>query len=465
MTIASINPSTGETIETFPELTSSELEHKLALAARVFREHRASPLQHRAALLNAAANILDSDKPRLARIITEEMGKPIRDASAEVEKCARTCRHYASHGREYLADQRLPSEGSESFVRHLPLGPVLAVMPWNFPFWQVVRFAAPALMAGNVGLLKHASNVPRCALALQDVFQRAGFPDGVFQTLLVGTEQVRGIIKDPRVVAVTVTGSEGAGAQVAAAAGGVWKKVVLELGGSDPFIVMPSADLAAAARIGATARNLNSGQSCIAAKRFIVHRDVYAQFERLFVDEVRALKVGDPLHGDTNLGPLATARVRDDIERQVAQTLAAGARLLLGGARQQGRGFFYQATVLADVPPGSPAVAQELFGPVAPLLVARDLDHAIQLANDTPYGLGSSAWTTDPTEERRFIDEIEAGQTFINAMVASDPRLPFGGIKRSGYGRELSAVGMHEFMNAKTVFVNRSSSHHKATTE
>ncbi|MDB4968977.1 MAG: aldehyde dehydrogenase [Myxococcales bacterium] len=465
MSLTSINPTTGETIETFEELDDAAIDAALASAARAFRERRAGSVDDRSRCLAAAARLLEEEKVKLARIAVTEMGKPLRAAIAEVEKCALTCRHYADHATVYLADEPLASEATESYVRHLPLGPVLAIMPWNFPYWQLFRFAAPALLAGNVALLKHASNVSRCALAIEDVIRRAGFAEGMFRTLLVGSRRVGRIIADERVAAVTLTGSEGAGVAVATAAGQALKKTVLELGGSDPFVVMPSADVDAAVRVAVTARTINNGQSCIAAKRFIVHRDVYRAFEERFVAAIERLRVGDPLHENTDLGPLATADVRDNLEKQVQQSVAAGARLLAGGRRIDGRGFFFPATVLADVPEGAPAATEELFGPVAPLFVAEDVAHAIALANATPYGLGSSVWTNDRGEERRFVDEIVAGQTFVNAMVASDPRLPFGGVKRSGYGRELSVVGMREFMNAKTVYVNRSQRHHVSSSE
>jgi succinate-semialdehyde dehydrogenase / glutarate-semialdehyde dehydrogenase len=449
----SVNPATGETLAQYDEFDDAAIDRALAGARRAFVEKRGGSVEERARKLNAAAAILDADKRRLAELAVREMGKPIKAAVAEVEKCARACRHYAEHGPRYLADEPLASDASSSYVRHLPLGPVLAVMPWNFPYWQLFRFAAPALMAGNTALLKHASNVTGCALAIEDVFARAGFGDGCFATLVIGAKRVARVIVDERVVAVTLTGSEGAGAAVAEAAGRALKKTVLELGGSDPFVVMPSADLDAAAKTAVQARAINNGQSCIAAKRFIVHRDVYREFEARFVAGMQALVAGDPMRESTELGPLATAQVRDDVDAQVRASVDAGARILCGGKKGDGRGFFYDATVLADVPRDSPAAREEIFGPVAALFVARDLDDAIAIANDTPYGLGASVWTRDAAEQQRFADELEAGQTFVNAMVASDPRLPFGGIKRSGYGRELAAVGMREFMNAKTVYV------------
>lgn len=471
MAIVSIDPRTGNEVRRFAPVSDAELEWKLELATRAFRDHRRRNVGERAVWLTAAAAVLTDDRAAFARLIVEEMGKPIRAAEAEIDKCALTCRHYAEHGRAYLADRPLPVElggpvagappleGVETSLRFLPLGPVLAVMPWNFPFWQVFRFAAPALMAGNVGLLKHASNVPRCALAIEDLLRRAGVPEGVFQTLVLESRRVARVIEDRRVAAVTLTGSDVAGTSVASAAGKVLKKAVLELGGSDPFIVMPSADLDAAASVAVKARFLNSGQSCIAAKRFIVHRRVAADFERRFVEHARRLVVGDPLCRETDLGPLATANVRNDVVRQVNDTVRAGARLVMGGSPVGDRGFYYPPTVVTDVPTGTPMQNEEVFGPVAALFVAEDIDHAIALANDSPWGLGSSAWTNDHDEEQRFCTEIEAGMTFINTLVASDPRLPFGGIKRSGFGRELSDVGIHEFMNAKTLFVKRSSTH------
>jgi succinate-semialdehyde dehydrogenase/glutarate-semialdehyde dehydrogenase len=456
MTMASINPSTGETLHQFAELSDDELERRLAEAVAAFYRHRATSFAERAAKMNRAAEILEADKQRFARLMTEEMGKPIRAAVAEVEKCATTCRHYATHAERMLADEPAPSNATKSYVRYLPIGPVLAIMPWNFPFWQVVRFAAPALMAGNVGLLKHASNVPRCALALEEIFTRAGFTEGAFQTLLVGAARTQKIIDDDRIMAVTLTGSDAAGMQVGAAAGRQVKKTVLELGGSDPFVVMPSADLDAAIRTAVAARVINNGQSCIAAKRFIVHEAVYPEFERGFVEGMRRLKVGDPLLETTDVGPLATRSGAEQVAAQVERSVAAGARLLLGGKRIDGPGFFYAPTVLADIPAHAPAYREEVFGPVGLLFRAKDASAAIALANDSIYGLGSSVWTRDPAEQRRFVDEIEAGMTFVNAMVVSDPRLPFGGVKKSGHGRELGSVGIREFVNIKTVFVMES---------
>jgi len=451
--IATVNPSTGETLETFDPHSPAEVERRLALAASTFVEWRRVPMDERARRMRRAGEILDERKQEYGRLMTVEMGKPVGPGVAEAEKCALACRFYAEHAAEFLAPERVDTDASESMVRYDPIGAVLAVMPWNFPFWQVIRFAAPALMAGNVGLLKHASNVPRCALAIERIFRDAGFPEGAFQVLLVGSDAVAKLIEDPRIAAVTLTGSEAAGASVGAAAGGQIKKTVLELGGSDPFIVMPSADLAKAADTAARARTINNGQSCIAAKRFIVHERVAAEFERLFVEKMKSLKVGDPLDPKTEIGPLATPAIRDEVHDAVRRSVAAGARLALGGEPQPGRGNFYPPTVLADVPPDSPAANEEIFGPVAALFRVRDASEAIAIANSSRYGLGASAWTNDPAERDRFAAEIESGSVFINGMVKSDPRLPFGGVKKSGYGRELSVQGIREFVNVKTVWI------------
>jgi succinate-semialdehyde dehydrogenase/glutarate-semialdehyde dehydrogenase len=452
--IASINPATGETLRTFEPLTDTQIEDKLVRADRAYRLHRRTSFADRARWLEAAAGILESERDRLGHLMTLEMGKPIGAARAEAAKCATACRYYAEHGERLLADEPVDATGGRSFIRYQPIGPVAAVMPWNFPFWQVFRFAAPALMAGNVGLLKHASNVPQCALAIEEIIRRAGFPADVFQTLLIGSQQVARVIRDPRVKAATLTGSEPAGAQVAAEAGKQIKRTVLELGGSDPFIVMPSADLDRAVRTAVDARTINNGQSCIAAKRFILDARIAEEFERRFVAGMAALRVGDPLDEGTQVGPLATADILRRLDEQVQRSVKMGTRLLAGGHKLERPGNYYAPTILTDIPRDSPAYREELFGPVAALFRVDGLDEAIRLANDTEFGLGASAWTADAGEQERFINEIEAGMVFINAMVASDARLPFGGVKRSGYGRELSAWGIREFVNVKTVRVS-----------
>jgi succinate-semialdehyde dehydrogenase/glutarate-semialdehyde dehydrogenase len=453
MVIASINPANGQTLRTFEELTDAQLEEKLANAERAYASYRRTPFAHRAHCLAAAAAILESEQDRIGRIITLEMGKPIAAARAEAAKCASACRYYAERGEGLLAAETVEAGAGRNSVRYQPIGPVLAVMPWNFPFWQVFRFAAPALMAGNVGLLKHASGVPQCALEIEDIVRRAGFPAGVFQTLLIGSGRVARLIDDPRVKAATVTGSEPAGAQVASRAGQRIKKSVLELGGSDPFVAMPSANLDRAVRAAVDARIVNNGQSCIAAKRFIVDTRVYAEFEERFVAAMQSLRMGDPMDEATQVGPLATPDILDGLDQQVRRTVQMGARLLTGGQRLGGPGNFYPPTVLADIPAGSPARCEELFGPVAALFRVDGAEEAIRLANQTEFGLGASVWTNDPAEQERFIDRIEAGMVFVNSVVASDPRLPFGGVKRSGYGRELGACGIREFVNIKTVRV------------
>ena len=453
MPIASINPATGEVLQTFTALTDAEVQDKLAKAAEAFQAHRRASFADRAAKMTRAGEILEAEKHAIARTMTLEVGKTLRSSVEEAEKCARACRFYAENAERLLADQPYAIDGARVFVRSLPLGPVLAVMPWNFPLWQVIRFAAPALMAGNVGLLKHAPSVPQCALFLEDLFRRAGFAEGVFQTLLIEAEQVAAILDDPRVVAATLTGSERAGSAVAGQAGSRLKKTVMELGGSDPFIVMPSADLDAAVQTAVKARTLNNGQSCIAAKRFLVHEAIADEWTRRFVETMGALTVGDPMEAATDVGPLATPDILEGLASKVDRSVAAGARVLLGGHRLNGPGNFYAPTILTDIPEAAPAYREELFGPVALLFRVKDMDDAIRQANDTPFGLGSSVWTSDPAEQNRFIDEIEAGMTFVNGMVASDPRLPFGGIKRSGYGRELSEHGLREFVNMKTVWI------------
>jgi succinate-semialdehyde dehydrogenase/glutarate-semialdehyde dehydrogenase len=460
MAIATINPATGETLRTFNPLTESELDDKIAHAAKTFQTYRGIPLAERAAWLLRAAEILEAEQGALGRLMTTEMGKLVKAGGEEAAKCAWGCRFYAEQAPRMLADTPAESTATTSFVRYQPLGPILAVMPWNFPFWQVFRLAAPALMAGNVVLLKHASNVPQCALAIEDIIRRAGFPDGAFQALLIPPDQVQRVLDDPRVAAVSLTGSEGAGRSIAAAAGRQIKKAVLELGGSDPFIVMPSADLRAAIDTAVKARVVNSGQSCIAAKRFIVAEAAADAFERGFTAKMQALKVGDPLDSATDVGPLATRTTLTDLDAQVRRSVAAGARVLAGGHPIERPGNYYAPTVLTDVQPGSPAYTEELFGPVAVLFRVRDAGEAIRVANDTPFGLGSSVWTNDAAERARFIDEIEAGQVFVNGMVVSDPRLPFGGIKNSGYGRELGVYGIREFVNVKTIWINDAAGGH-----
>jgi succinate-semialdehyde dehydrogenase / glutarate-semialdehyde dehydrogenase len=459
MAIASINPATAETLKTFDALSEQQLEDKLQQAAEAFRIHRRTTFAERAPMMLHAAEILENEKQEFARLMTLEMGKPIKAAVQETEKCAWVCRYYAEQAERHLADEIIETNATKSYVHFQPFGVVLAIMPWNFPFWQVFRFAAPALMAGNVGLLKHASNVPQCALAIEDIFRRAGFSEGAFQTLLIGSEEVQRVLEDPRVAAATLTGSEPAGRSVASIAGKQIKKTVLELGGSDPFIVMPSADLETAATTAVKARTINNGQSCIAAKRFIVHTQIYEEFEKRFVESMKALRVGDPLDEAIDIGPLATAQILKDLEDQVQVSVAAGAKILTGGQKfkadgELARGNFYEPTVLADIPKDSPAYRDELFGPVASLFRVANIDEAIELANDTPFGLGSAAWTNDESELKRFVEELEAGSVFINGMVASDPRLPFGGVKNSGYGRELGEFGIREFVNIKTVWIN-----------
>jgi succinate-semialdehyde dehydrogenase/glutarate-semialdehyde dehydrogenase len=452
-TVASVSPFTGELLREYEQYSDDVVEQKVALAASAFRDHRKTPFSKRAAMMLRAAEILEKEKETFGRLMTQEMGKTLRSAAQEAEKCALGCRYYAENAERFLADEEAKTNATRSFVRYEPIGPVLAVMPWNFPFWQVLRFAAPALMAGNVGLLKHASNVPQCALAVEELFRRAGFAEGVFQTLLIGPDRVSNLLADPRIAAVTLTGSVGAGRSVAAAAGKEIKKSVLELGGSDPFIVMPSADLDRAVETAVQARAINNGQSCIAAKRFIVHERIAGQFEKKFVSGMASLKVGDPMLADTDVGPLATAEVLRGLEEQVNKTIEMGARVLLGGKRLDRKGNFFAPTVLADIPEGSPAFADELFGPVASLYRARDMAHAIAIANNSIFGLGACAWTNDPAEREMFIHEIETGLAFINAMVASDPRIPFGGVKHSGFGRELSYHGIREFVNVKSVCI------------
>lgn len=456
MAIKSVNPATGEEIRAFEALTDEQIEEKLQRAAETFREYRHTSFEERARMLSRAAEILDGEAEEFGRLMTGEMGKTLAAATAEAHKCARGCRYYVENAERFLADEQIEIDGAEAYIHYQPLGPILAVMPWNFPFWQVFRHVAPALMSGNVVLLKHASNVPQCALAIEDIVRRAGFPEGAVQTLLIGSSQVQAVIDDPRVRAATLTGSEGAGRQVGSEAGENIKKSVLELGGSDPFIVMPSADLDAAVSAAVTSRTLNNGQSCINAKRIIVHDEIAEEFERRYVDAMAALKVGDPMDEDTDMGPLATPDILEDVDGQVRKSIEAGARVLTGGEPLDGPGNFYPPTVLAAIPEDSPAHREEIFGPVASMFRARDMDEAIRIANDTDFGLGSSAWTGDEEEQRRFVEEIEAGMVYINRMTESTPEAPFGGVKNSGYGRELSHFGIHEFVSVKTVWIDRS---------
>jgi succinate-semialdehyde dehydrogenase/glutarate-semialdehyde dehydrogenase len=457
MAIATTNPATGEVLKTFEPLSDDDVEAALARTGPAFAALRQTTFARRAAWMNAAGKILDDEVDATAAMMTTEMGKTLASAKAEVTKCATACRFFAEHAEAYLADEPLddPSQvkASRAYATYQPLGAVLAVMPWNFPLWQAMRFAAPALMAGNVGLLKHASNVPQTALYMQDLFERAGFPAGAFQTLLIGSGQVSAIIADPRVVAVTLTGSEGAGRAVAEVAGRELKKSVLELGGSDPFVVMPSADIAQAAKVATTARCQNNGQSCIAAKRFVVHADVYDEFAEAFVKEMSALTVGDPMDAGTDIGPLATEHGRKEVAEQVADAVRKGAAVLCGGTAPDGPGWYYPPTVVADLTPDMEMYDQEVFGPVAGLYKVASYDAAVALANATTFGLGSNAWTTDADEQAAFCADLAAGATFINGMVTSYSQLPFGGIKNSGYGRELSAHGIREFCNVKTIWI------------
>ncbi|MFF5982557.1 NADP-dependent succinic semialdehyde dehydrogenase [Streptomyces olindensis] len=458
MPIATVNPANGETLKTYEAMGEEEIERRLQLAEATFRTYRTTTFAERARLLHRAADLLEEDQQDIARVLTTEMGKPIQQARAEAAKCAKAMRWYADHAEELLADEEpadadvKDSGASRVRVRYRPMGPVLAVMPWNFPLWQVVRFAAPALMAGNVGLLKHASNVPQTALYLEDLFHRAGFTEGCFQTLLIGSAAVDDVLRDERVKAATLTGSEPAGRAVASTAGEMIKKTVLELGGSDPFVVMPSADLDRAAKVAVTARVQNTGQSCIAAKRFIVHADVYDAFAERFAAGMRALKVGDPLAEDTEVGPLSSEQGLRDLEELVDDAVRGGAEVLCGGERPDGPGWYYAPTVLAGITREMRIHREEAFGPVATLYRAADLDEAVLIANDSPFGLSSNVWTRDEDEVDRFVRDLEAGGVFFNGMTASHPAFPFGGVKRSGYGRELSGHGIREFCNITTVW-------------
>ena len=454
MAIASVNPANGKVLKTFEALSDSQVDAKIGRAAGVFPSFQRLPFTQRGRWMMNAAEILESEKEELGRLMTMEMGKPLRSAIEEAVKCAWACRYYAENAERFLADEAVETAATKSYIHYQPLGPILAVMPWNFPFWQVFRFVAPALMAGNVGLLKHASNVPQCALKIEEILSRAGFPEGAFQALLIGSKHVDRVLDDSRIRAATLTGSEEAGVQVGTGAARRIKKVVLELGGSDPFIVMPSANLEQAVTTAVKARIVNNGQSCIAAKRFIVAEPIMEEFQGKFVSQMEALKIGDPLDESTELGPLATADGVTSLDADVKKTVAAGARVLTGGKPLDNRpGNYYSPTVLTDIPLNSPAYREELFGPVACLFPAKNLEDAIRIANDSKFGLGASAWTNDPAERERFIHDLEAGMVFINRMVASDPRLPFGGVKKSGHGRELGPYGIREFTNIKTVWV------------
>jgi succinate-semialdehyde dehydrogenase / glutarate-semialdehyde dehydrogenase len=453
MRIATVNPTTGEVLKTFEPDSDAAVDEKLSRAANAFAHYRKTSFAKRGDWMTRAADILQREKEAFAKVMTTEMGKTFRSAVDEVVKCSWVCRYYAEHAERFLADDVVATDAAKSYVHYQPLGPVLAIMPWNFPFWQVIRAAAPALMAGNVLLLKHASNVPQCALLIEDIYRRAGLPEAAFQTLLIGAGRVDAILDDPRVVAATLTGSEYAGVQVGVGAAKRVKKVVLELGGSDPFIVLPSANIDEAVATAVKARILNNGQSCINAKRFIVAESVADEFQRKFVNAMEGLKVGDPFDKTTDLGPLATADGLKDIEDQVFRSVQAGSRILTGGKKVDRSGFFYAPTVMTDIPRNSPGYCEELFGPVASLFRAKDIDDAIHIANDTRFGLGASVWTNDEAERNRLIHDLESGMVFVNRMVVSDPRLPFGGVKWSGYGRELGVHGIREFTDIKTVWI------------
>jgi succinate-semialdehyde dehydrogenase / glutarate-semialdehyde dehydrogenase len=463
MAIATVNPATGETLKTYEPLTEQALEDKIARAAAAWASYRLTTPEERAGWLRAAADVLDADTDSVAELMTIEMGKTLASAKAEAAKCAKALRWYAEHGPAMLEPERKDAGAvgaTEAYVVHQPLGVVLAIMPWNFPLWQAMRFAAPALMAGNVGLLKHASNVPQTALYIEELFRKAGFPADVFQTLLIGASTIEKVLRDDRVVAATLTGSAPAGQSVASIAGDVLKPTVLELGGSDPFIVMPSADLDKAATVAVTARNQNNGQSCIAAKRFFVHADVAEEFTRLFAEKIAALTVGDPMDENTQIGPLATESGRDDVEKYVQDAVAKGASVLVGGNRVDRPGWFYEPTLLAQITPEMDLYFEEVFGPVAALFTVDSLDEAIEIANSHPYGLGANLWSEDEAERAQFVRDIASGIAFVNGMVTSYPELPFGGVKQSGYGRELTELGMREFMNTKTVWIGAPSSEH-----
>jgi acyl-CoA reductase-like NAD-dependent aldehyde dehydrogenase len=451
--IHSINPATEVIMASYAPHSGEAIERKLRAAQKAYKTWRIEPFSVRVRLMREAAAYLRQNKPKLAATMTAEMGKPIVEAEAEIEKCAGNCNYYADNAEQFLRDEPRISGATKSYVQYTPFGVILAIMPWNFPFWQVFRFAAPAIMAGNTAILKHASNVPQCALAIEEVFRAAGFPEGIFQTLLVASSKVEKLIEHPAIAAVTLTGSEGAGKQVAACAGRMLKKTVLELGGSDPFIVFEDADLAEAIKVGVRARYQNAGQSCIAAKRFIIVDSVFRKYVDGFVEAVQNLTVGDPMDRATQIGPLARREFADDLDRQIQETVAKGASILIGGRRRSGKGFYFEPTVLTDVRPDMPAGFEEVFGPVAAMIRAHDREDAMELANQTPYGLGSNLWTADLDNAKQLARRIEAGQVFINGMVVSDPRLPFGGVKLSGYGRELSEFGLREFVNIQTVWI------------
>jgi len=453
MALHTVNPTTGKEIERFEEFTWKQIDARLATTAKAYKDWRLTSFAERADRMHALAELLRRNRREYGKTMALEMGKPITEAMAESEKCAWACDFYAEKAKTLLADEEVPTDAKRSLVRYEPLGPILAVMPWNFPFWQVFRFVAPSFMAGNVGLLKHASNVPRCAMTIQEIVEEAGFPKGTFNTLLVGSRQVEDIVRDNRIRAVTLTGSEKAGASVAAVAGTEVKKTVMELGGSDPFIVLKDADLEKAAKVGAQARCINSGQSCIAAKRFIVEKAISKEFMSFFVEAMRSLRVGDPLREDTQVGPVARGDLRDELARQVNASVSKGARVELGGKSMEGPGFFFEPTVLSGVKKGMPAYDEEVFGPVAGVITVPGERDAIRVANDSRYGLGASIWTEDLAKAMRLVSEVEAGMVFVNHLVKSDPRLPFGGVKSSGYGRELGTPGIREFVNAKTVWI------------
>ncbi|MEV4463977.1 NADP-dependent succinic semialdehyde dehydrogenase [Micromonospora echinofusca] len=456
MPIATTNPATGQTLKTYDPMSAEQIDAAIERADLAYQQLRGTTIDQRGRWLDAAADLLEAERDEIARLMTTEMGKTYASARAEVTKCATACRFYAAKAADFLADEPADAgavKAVRAFVRYQPIGPVLAVMPWNFPLWQVLRFAAPALMAGNTGLLKHASNVPQTALLLEDLFRRAGFPEGAFTTLLVGSAEVDRVLSDPRVRAATLTGSEGAGRSIAQIAGRELKKTVLELGGSDPFVVMPSADLDRAAEVATTARCQNNGQSCIAAKRFIVHADVFDAFAETFAANMSALRVGDPMDPHTDVGPLASEGGRDEVHAQVRDAVDKGATVLCGGEPPAGPGWYYPPTVVTDLRPEMRMWSEEVFGPVAGLYRVSSYEEAIEVANDTSFGLGSNAWTRDPEEQERFATDLDAGNVFINGMTTSYPELPFGGVRNSGYGRELSALGMREFCNTKTVWV------------